>query len=131
MSQPRKAERVRSLLSAQVIFNKNASTIDCVVKNIASAGARLQIADGIALPTEFDLSIPHKGRIYRARIVWRDDGVVGVEFIDSHAEGASASTPRQDETEADRADRLMKDNARLRAQVLELQQRLAQRARAE
>ena len=123
MEDTRKVERARSLLSGHVIFNKGASTFDCVVRNISSAGARLEIADSMALPAEFDLDIPHKGRNFRARIVWRADNMVGVEMADGHV---STSAPQGDETEADRCDRLMRENAKLKAQLLVLKQRVAQ-----
>ncbi len=123
MSEARKSERVRSLLSARIIFGNNSSTLDCVVKNFSSAGARLQISDTLALPTEFDLFIPHRGRSYRARIIWRGEDLLGAEFIDPHS---GDHAPIAHEAEADQIDRLMKENAKLRAQVLELKQRVAQ-----
>lgn len=123
MPDSRKTERMRSLLRAHVIFNKGASTVDCVVRNISSAGARLEIADSMALPTEFDLDIPHKGRTYRAQIIWRGEGLVGVEMVDGRTAGPRSEAA---ETEADRCDRLMKENAKLKAQILELKQRIAQ-----
>ncbi len=123
MSEARKSERVRSLLSARIVFGNNSSTLDCVVKNFSSAGARLQISDTLALPTEFDLFIPHRGRSYRARIIWRGEDLLGAEFIDPHS---GDHAPIAHEAEADQIDRLMKENAKLRAQVLELKQRVAQ-----
>ena len=127
MSDTRKTERVRSLLRGQVIFNKGSSTFDCVVRNISTAGARLEIADSMALPAEFDLDIPHKGKSFRARIVWRADNLVGVEMVDARAATPVASA---DETDADRCDRLMRENAKLKAQILELRQRVAQLSEA-
>jgi hypothetical protein len=127
MPDTRKAERVRSLLRGHVIFNKRSSTIDVVVRNISPVGARLEIADSMALPAEFDLDIPHKGRSFRARIVWRADNLVGVEMVDSHS---TATVADADETDADRCDRLMRENARLKAQILDLKQRVAQLSEA-
>ncbi len=121
MTQPRKAERVRSFLSAQVIFSK-APAVDCLVKNFSPAGVRLEIADGMPLPNEFELSIPHKGRTYRARVVWRGEGMVGAEFL----EPGETVDRRTIENDGDRLDRLMLENARLRAQMLLLKQRIAQ-----
>ena len=123
MPETRKSSRVRSLLSAQVIFNKGASTFDCIVRNISADGARLEIADSMALPAEFELDIPHKGRAFRARIVWRGDNLVGVELADARSLRTEASN---DETDADRCDRLMKENVGLKKQILELKQRVAQ-----
>ena len=122
MTQPRRTERVRSLLRAQVMF-ANASTIECVVRNFSPAGVRLEIADGMPLPSEFELNIPHKGRSYRARVAWRGEGIVGAEFIDD--EGAAAA-PRATESDNDQLNRLMLENAKLRSQVLVLKQRIAE-----
>ena len=123
MTQTRKAERVRSFMSAQVMFN-GAPAIDCVVKNFSLAGVRLEIADGMPLPNEFELNIPHKGRIYHARVAWRGEGIVGAEFIEKG--GASAVDRHANENEADKTDRIMLENTRLRAQILQLKQRIAQ-----
>ena len=123
MTQPRKAERVRSFMSAQVMFNSTPA-IDCVVKNFSLAGVRLEIADGMPLPNEFELNIPHKGRIYHARVAWRGEGIVGAEFIEKG--GASAGDRHANENEADKIDRVMLENTRLRAQILQLKQRIAQ-----
>ena len=32
---------------------------------------RLELAENLSVPGEFDLEVPHKGRTYRARLVWR------------------------------------------------------------
>lgn len=122
MTQPRKAERIRSLLSAQVIF-ANAPSVSCIVKNFSPAGARLEIPDRMPLPNEFDLHIPHKGRTYHARVAWRGDGIVGAEFVEP---GETPLERQALENDGDRMDRLMLENARLRAQALLLKQRIAQ-----
>jgi len=77
----RNAERVRSLLGAQIVFNHKNSTLDCQVRNISALGAKLVISSAVTLPEEFDLSVPQKGRIYRARLRWRIDESAGVEFV--------------------------------------------------
>ena len=123
MTQPRKAERVRTLMSAQVMYGA-APAIDCIVKNFSPAGVRLEISDRTPLPNEFELNIPHKGRIYHGRIAWRGEGIVGVEFLEK---GAAAPDERiAHEDEGDRVDQLLQENAKLRAQVLQLRQRVAQ-----
>ena len=122
MTQPRKAERIRSFMSAQVMFGA-APAIDCLVKNFSSAGVRLELADRLPLPNEFDLNIPHKGRTFHARVAWRGDGIVGAEFIEKTSAGAAQAA---NENDADRLDRAMRENARLRAEILQLKQRVAQ-----
>ena len=84
---------------------------------------RLEIPDRMPLPHEFDLHIPHKGRTFHARVAWRGDGIVGAEFVEP---GEAAVERHTLEDEGDRLDRLMLENARLRAKVLLLKQRIAQ-----
>jgi len=123
MTQFRKAERLRSFLSAQVVAG-NSPPVECVVKNFSTAGVRLEIADRTPLPAEFELNIPHKNRVYRARVVWRGDGIVGAEFLENG--GTGASDGHANENDGDKLDRLMKENAKLRTQILLLKQRVAE-----
>jgi PilZ domain-containing protein len=74
MPEARRSERLKSLLRARIVFNAGSSTIECVIKNVSAHGMRLEIADGLSVPGEFDLEVPHKGRTYRTR----RDGMVGV-----------------------------------------------------
>ncbi len=112
-------ERMRSLMSAHIVFNNGSSTLDCVVRNISDSGARIETSRHAVLPSEFELHVPHKARSWRARIVWRQDNQVGVQFVD-HAEAVEAA-------EGDAAhtiEELRAENARLRAKVAQLQSRL-------
>lgn len=86
MQEARRSERVKSFLRAQIIFNQRMSTIDCVVKNISATGAKLALTESIAVPSEFDLYIPQKGRTFRSRIAWRDSTALGVEFLNSNSQ---------------------------------------------
>jgi hypothetical protein len=115
MPENRRSERLKSLLRARIIFNGGNSTIDCVIKNISAHGMRLEVADGLSIPGEFDLEVPHKGRTYRARLVWRGGGTIGVAFVPANAEPVRAD---------DELRRLERENAALRAQLRELTERL-------
>ncbi|MGP0058394.1 MAG: PilZ domain-containing protein [Beijerinckiaceae bacterium] len=126
MQEMRQAERIRSFLRAQIIFNNRMSTIDCTIKNISATGARVALSDTLAVPTEFEIDIPQKGRSYRARLVWRDKEAIGVEFIDAKthtavpvAPAAPISVPEQ---------RLLHDlqlqNAELKGKIQRLRKRL-------
>jgi hypothetical protein len=115
MPENRRSERLKSLLRARIIFNGGSSTIDCVIKNVSAHGMRLEVADGLSIPGEFDLEVPHKGRTYRARLVWRGGGTIGVAFVPANAEPVRAD---------DELRRLERENAALRAQLRELTERL-------
>ena len=86
MAEARRDERVRAFLRARICFNNNASTIDCTVKNISASGAKIEMSSAVSVPSEFDLDVPQKGRIYRARLMWRDASSLGVQFVDRSAD---------------------------------------------
>ncbi len=115
MPEARRSERLKSLLRARIIFNGGNSTIECLIKNVSAHGMRLELADGLAVPAEFDLEVPHKGRVYRARLVWRGDGIVGVAFVPANAEPVRTDAELQ---------RLERENAELRLQLRQLTERL-------
>mgnify|MGYP001766110747 CR=1 FL=1 len=116
MTDARQSERTRSLLRAQAIFNKGSSTIDCLIKNISPDGARLSIDEYMTIPVEFDLEVPQRGRTFRARIVWRGEGAMGVMFIQPEAETNVQPLPRLKELE--------RENAMLKVRVRMLSDRL-------
>ena len=116
MVEARRSERVRSFLRARIIFNNHSSTIDCTIKNFSRNGAKIELPNTATIPNEFDLEIPQKGRTYRARLSWRAETAVGVEFIE--AEPSVHEAPR------DAIQRFEAENARLRANLLQLGRRL-------
>lgn len=116
MVEARQTERVRSFLRARIIFNNNSSTIDCTVKNISAAGAKLEVSNTLSIPDAFDLEVPQKGRTYRARMSWRDEKAIGVEFIDGEAAPA--------ENIHSKMDRLERENAKLRLSIAKLTRQL-------
>ena len=80
MSEKRSAPRLRSFLKGKAIFNNRQSTLDCLVRDISATGARLEVSNAVLLPDVFDLYVPQKEMTYRARITWRGEGEIGVEF---------------------------------------------------
>src|SRR5438309_3573242 len=115
MPEARRSERLRSLLRARIIFNGGNSTIECLIRNVSADGMRLQLAESLSVPGEFDLEVPHKGRSYRARLVWRGDGMIGVAFVPANAEPVRGNAELQ---------RLERENAELRTQLRQLTERL-------
>ncbi len=112
----RAAERGRSLLKAKIVFNNRMSTVDCVIKNISTCGARIAIPNSLSLPSEFDLEVPLKGKTYRAQMRWRDSENMGVEFLEAAAACESSEA---------RLHKLEDENGRLRAMIETLSKRLA------
>jgi hypothetical protein len=124
MQELRSVERVRSFLRARIIFNNRMSTIDCVIKNYSPSGAKIALNDSLAVPTEFEIDIPQKGRSFHARMVWRDKEAMGVEFMDSKDPGAVPSVQVHSDTPEQRIYELQLQNAELKGKILRLRKRL-------
>ncbi|WP_256379001.1 PilZ domain-containing protein [Beijerinckia sp. L45] len=116
MTELRAAERGRSLLKAKIVFNNRMSSIDCIVKNISTGGAKIAVASTLSIPSEFDLEIPQRGKTYRVQMRWRDTDHMGVEFMD-----AVESKPPSGSADYEK---LEVENARLRATIQALTKRL-------
>ena len=116
MVEARRGDRVRSFLRARIIFNNKNSSIDCTIKNISPSGAKIEVCNTFAIPAEFDLSIPAKNRVVRARMMWRDAEAIGVEFQE-HGSKRNGSGETDVET-------LEQENRRLRARIAILAKRL-------
>jgi hypothetical protein len=81
----RKFQRHRTLKPAKIVFNQNASVIDCMARNLSAAGARLQVPNVVTIPERFELVIGGARR--SAKIVWRLDREIGVEFTGDKTTG--------------------------------------------
>ena len=118
MVEARRAERVRSFRRARIIFNNHSTTIDCVIKNISRSGAKIEIGNSMSIPETFDLEVPQKGRTFRARLSWRSETAIGVEFVEEEPVG-------QDRDRGE-VERLRQENRALRQSVAQLTKRLEQ-----
>jgi hypothetical protein len=58
--------------------------IDCLIRDISTSGARLDIPQPPALPDTVVLDIAEAG-LLNGRIVWRQEGQAGFEFLDEPA----------------------------------------------
>ena len=81
----RRAERPRVELKATIEGTAGRPELDAVVRDISDSGARLEGAALSGSPEQFDLTITQASgetKKRRARVVWRTEGAVGVNFSD-------------------------------------------------
>ena len=78
MNERRAQQRMRSLKTAMIIFNRRWSTIDCTVRNLSKMGACLQVGDQVAVPDSFELEFDATN--HRCQVMWRKDNRLGVAF---------------------------------------------------
>jgi hypothetical protein len=76
----RKHIRKPTYLGGRIAFNHLYATMDCLVRNMSPAGARLIFNAPVVLPANFVLSIPSREQAINARIAWRNEKEVGVTF---------------------------------------------------
>jgi len=80
MVENRRQDR-RRILKGAIAVLPTGGTIDCVVKDISDAGARLQVANVLSIPDHFELRVLGKPPV-QVEVVWRKMGLVGVRFVE-------------------------------------------------
>jgi hypothetical protein len=76
----RRASRHRVLKEGKIVMLNNWSVVDCSVRDLSDTGARIRCKDQSAVPTDFKLLLLAENRIRDARVVWRKDDQLGLQF---------------------------------------------------
>ncbi len=79
-SNRRITNRKKTLKSAKIVFNKKQSVIDCFVRDLSETGAKLQVADLLAVPRSFTLMF-HDGSSHECERVRAYGTEIGVRFV--------------------------------------------------
>ena len=79
-SNRRITNRQKTLKSAKIVFNNKQSVIDCFVRDLSDTGAKLQVADLLAVPKTFTLML-HGGIAYECERVRAMGREIGVRFL--------------------------------------------------
>ena len=80
MPEHRKSTRSRVFKGAKLVLGTS-SLIDCVVRNVTNAGARIQIANTVELPEALGLTFDGGFTVRPCRIAWRAVTETGLEFL--------------------------------------------------
>lgn len=78
LAEARKANRRDVLDMALIRFGD--MSVSCVVRNLAEAGAALDVGPQGDIPDQFTLIIVAKKKIYSCNVVWRKNRRIGVSF---------------------------------------------------
>ena len=76
----RRAERMPVCVPATIVLSRQKS-LSCQTIDISASGAKLDLPRDRMLPSEFDLEIPARNLRRRARLVWRNEEMLGVQFL--------------------------------------------------
>lgn len=80
----RQHERAHVLRRARIVYRRGWSTLDCVVLDLSSGGARLKVGALLGFPDRFELRVEN-GPVREAVVRYRGADVAGVEFVDDRA----------------------------------------------
>jgi PilZ domain len=78
MVESRRAPRQRVLKAGTIEFGGGA--IDCLVRNLSTTGAALEISSQVGIPERFSLILPGVGLHLGSHIVWRKGYRIGIAF---------------------------------------------------
>jgi len=87
MQERRQATRRRTFLGGVLAFQGRYATLDCTIRNLSDAGARIAVDGSAILPDEFDLTVTRNDRAFRAKLVWRDASAAGLALLPAGASG--------------------------------------------
>ncbi len=82
-TEKRGGSRSRMLKGGFIAFSGRHATMPCVVRDISDGGARLQVAQGAAVPDTFELIVELDGLEAQCVVVWRKQHEVGVGFLEA------------------------------------------------
>jgi PilZ domain len=80
MVESRRASRLHVLKTATIKFVGGGS-ISCLVRNLSSTGAALEVSNQAGIPERFILVMPGDGLHMLCRTVWRHEHRIGVTFV--------------------------------------------------
>jgi PilZ domain len=75
-----KRASLRHRVSSAGTIEFDGGAINCVVRNLSSTGARLDLASPVEIPDHFTLILLEEGHHTPCRTVWRKEKRMGVVF---------------------------------------------------
>ncbi|WP_243372928.1 PilZ domain-containing protein [Microvirga solisilvae] len=97
----RQSRRFRAHHVAKIVVYPDIM-ITCMVEDISTGGARISLDSRYHVPDDFDLFIAaHELQVHRARLCWRQDGMIGVAFI-TRSEPEATADPERTRVEIER-----------------------------
>jgi hypothetical protein len=79
MDEKRNIQRHRILKSGTISFNRGGG-IDCMVRNLSTTGACLEVASPLGIPDDFNLIIVGDHDHHPCHVAWRSEKGIGVAF---------------------------------------------------
>ena len=84
----RRAERAHTLRRARIIFDNRMSVFDCIIRDISTGGAKIEVPSPLGIPGHFELAEGAASHGHMCTVRWRADVALGVSFDDAQMQAA-------------------------------------------
>jgi PilZ domain len=91
VEEPRRSARNKLFVRGFIRTPKSKSSIDCMVRDLSEAGAKLRFRCTPLITDFFELHIPARDAVLRAKLVWMNNCEAGVSFDSIAAVDAAPS----------------------------------------
>jgi PilZ domain len=78
MAESRRAPRYRVAKAGTI--KSGGGAINCLVRNLSTTGAALEVSNQAGIPRRFVLAVPGNGLHLACHVVWRKEYRIGVAF---------------------------------------------------
>ncbi len=119
MGERRNSRRSKSFLRGFVYVSRERGALACLVRDLSEKGARIIFSDNVTLPDVLELHIPQRKLTLRARVTWRRNDEIGLDFVEGAAAVPAAAQPSAAEV-AERVALLETEIASLRSLLKKL-----------
>jgi PilZ domain len=76
----RATARLRVLKGCKIVAMDRWSIVDCTVRDLSETGAKLICKDPASVADEIRFLLPAENTIRNARVMWRREDMLGIEF---------------------------------------------------
>ena len=90
----RNIHRTRMLQGGKIVYGRSALLIDCMIRDRTEAGARLKVSNAGEVPETLRLFVTDENSITPARVVWRSEREIGVEFTGDPEKVRDSTDPK-------------------------------------
>jgi hypothetical protein len=90
MNERRALPRHKTFMKGRIYFNNRLSSTDCIVRELAANGSRLEVSETVTLPDTFELYLPTKDEYFHAKVEWRRGNSVGISWDQEQLTGQTS-----------------------------------------
>jgi hypothetical protein len=119
MIERRAFARHKTFIKGRIYFNNRLSSVDCILRDVADIGGRLE--DNATIPDAFELYIPTKQEHFQARVKWRKGNILGIAWGAEQSPKPGFDLAAADESFAERLGKIERDIAILKRRLDALQ----------